>query len=349
MLHERGLEVGRIILTPQGSSISNKSLSDLMRTQSGSSREQPGSESRDDKVRKNNPVGVKEISGLKSSNEGGSTDKKTDKLDPKLLEGMALQKGLMQKPEKNSQENSRGPLINGVIQRNQAEPEKFSKPGAQATINTNNPVFESFEKQLNSRLALVNSTISGQKSTGIGALSEKVAEPTGKKPLKQEQTQAYQIKVQDSQSPPELDLAIKKNGELKRYLESSSKHAVDQITNKLVKPLFENFRKDFDSRRSNRPFQRCRELTMSNTKPSILVQEVQQLTAKEIAAAQILRLKAARPFERSPPVQQVQQNQLENVIQKFSEVLGSRMINAYNKTIELQLKLNPSLGRSMWH
>ena len=37
MLHERGLEVGRIILTPQSSSISNKSLSDFMRNQSGAS------------------------------------------------------------------------------------------------------------------------------------------------------------------------------------------------------------------------------------------------------------------------------------------------------------------------
>ena len=43
ILHERGLEVGRIILTPQSSSISNKSLSDFMRNQSGTSREQPGS------------------------------------------------------------------------------------------------------------------------------------------------------------------------------------------------------------------------------------------------------------------------------------------------------------------
>ena len=70
MLHERGLEVGRIILTPQSSSISNKSLSDFMRNQSGTSQEQLDSESRDDKVQKNNPSGVKEISGFRSSNEG---------------------------------------------------------------------------------------------------------------------------------------------------------------------------------------------------------------------------------------------------------------------------------------
>ena len=76
MLHERGLEVGRIILTPQSASVSNKSLSDFMRNQSGPSQEQPDSESRDDRMQRKNPFGVKEIPGLRTSNEGDSSDKK---------------------------------------------------------------------------------------------------------------------------------------------------------------------------------------------------------------------------------------------------------------------------------
>ena len=357
MLHERGLEVGRIILTPQSASISNKSLRDFMRNQSSGAPEQPGSESRDAKVQKNNPFGVKEISGLRSSNEVDSTDKKTDKLDPKLLESKALQKELVQKPERNSQENAKEPSIDRVIQRNQADPEKFSKPEHQAKINTNNPVFESFEKQLNSRLALVNSTISGQTSTEISALSEEVADSSGKRPLKQEQTQAYQIKVQDSRTSSELDLAIKKNGELKEekaflnskgYLESGSKKAVDQITNKLVKDTLRKTSEKISIREDLiDPLKGAEKLTISSTKPSILVQEVQQLTAKEITTVSDIKAETRSPFrEITTSAQQVQQNQLENVIQKFSEALGSRMINAIQQNNwNLQLKLNPaSLG-----
>lgn len=348
MLHERGLEVGRIILTPQSSSISNKSLSDFMRNQSGGSPEQPDGESSDAKVQKNNPSGVKEISGLRSSNEVDSTDKKTTKLDPKLLESKALQKELVQKPEKNSQEKAKEPSIDRVIQRNQADPEKFSKPGHQGTINTNNPVFESFQKQLNSRLALVNSTISGQKSTEIGALSEKVAESSGKRPLKQEPTQAREIKAQDSRTSTELNLAIKKNEELKGYLEGGSKKAVDQIANKVAKDTFRKTSEKISIREDlTDPLKGSEKLTISQTKPSILVQEVQQLTAREIATVSDIKAETRSPFrEITTSAQQVQQNQLENVIQKFSEALGSRMINAIQQNNwNLQLKLNPaSLG-----
>ena len=348
MLHERGLEVGRIILTPQSSSISNKSLSDFMRNQSGGSPEQPDGESSDAKVQKNNPSGVKEISGLRSSNEVDSTDKKTTKLDPKLLESKALQKELVQKPEKNSQENAKEPSIDRVIQKKQADPEKFSKPRHQATIDTNNPVFDSFQKQLNSRLALVNSTISGQKSTEIGALSKKVAESSGKRPLKHEPTQAREIKAQDSRTSTELNLAIKKNEELKGYLEGGSKKAVDQITNKLVKDTFRKTSEKISIREDlTDPLKGSEKLTISNTKPSILVQEVQQLTAKEIATVSDIKAETRSPFrEITTGAQQAHQNQLENVIQKFSEALGSRMINAIQQNNwNLQLKLNPaSLG-----
>ena len=348
MLHERGLEVGRIILTPQSSSISNKSLSDFMRSQSGDSPEQTDSKSLDAKVQKNNPFGVKEISGLRSSNEVDSTDKKTAKLDPKLLESKALQKELVQKPEKNSQENAREPSIDRVFQRNQADPKKFSKPGHQATISTNNPVFESFQKQLNSRLALVNSTISGQKSTKIGALSEKVGESSGKRPLKQEPRQAHQIKAQDSRTSTELNLTIKKNEELRGYLEGGSKKAVNQITNKLVKDTLRKTSENISIREDLiDPLKGAEKLTISSTKPSILVQEVQQLIAKEIATVSDTKAETRSPFrEITTSAQQVQQNQLENVIQKFSEALGSRMINAIQQNNwNLQLKLNPaSLG-----
>ena len=357
MLHERGLEVGRIILTPQSASISNKSLSDFMRNQSGPSQEQPDGGSRDDKVQKNNPFGVKEISGLRSPNEGDSTDKKTEKFDPKLLESNALQKTLVQKHEKTSQENTREPSIDRVIQRNETDPEKFSKPGPQATIKTNNPLFESFEKQLNSRLALVNSTISGQQSTEIGGLSEKVGEPSEKRPLKKEPMQAHQIKVQNSRTSTELDLSIEKNGELKEekafisskgYLEGGSKKAVDQITNKLVKDTLRKTSEKISIREDLiDPLKGTEKLTMSTTKPSILVQEVQQLSAREVATVSDIKAESRSPFrEITTNAQQVQQNQLENVIQKFSEALGSRMINAIQQNNwNLQLKLNPaSLG-----
>ena len=357
MLHERGLEVGRIILTPQSSPISNKSLSDFMRNQSGVSPKQPDNESHDDKVQKNNSFGVKEISELRSSNEVDSTDKKTDKLDPKLSESKALQKELVQKPEKNSQENAREPSIDRVIQRNQADPKKFSKPGHQATISTNNPVFESFEKQLNSRLALVNSTISGQKYTEVGALPEKVAESSEKRPVKQEQTKAHQIKVQDTRTSTELDLAIKKSGELKEekaflnskeYLESGSKKAIDQITNKLVKDTIRKTSEKIPIREDlTDPSKGAEKLTILNTKPSILVQEAQQLTVREVATVSDIKAENRSPFrEITSSAQQTQQNHLENVIQKFSEALGSRMINAIQQNNwNLQLKLNPaSLG-----
>ena len=345
ILHERGLEVGRIILTPQSASVSNKSLSDFMRNQSGPSQEQPDSESRDDRMQRKNPFGVKEIPGLRTSNEGDSSDKKTEKLDPKLIESNALQKTLVQKPEKNSQENAK------------ESPEKFSKPGSQAAIKTNNPLFESFEKQLNSRLALVNSAISGQQSTEIGGLSEKVGEPSEKRPLKKEPMQAHQIKVQNSRTSTELDLSIEKNGELKEekafisskgYLEGGSKKAVDQITNKLVKDTLRKTSEKISIREDLiDPLKGTEKLTLSTTKPSILVQEVQQLSAREVATVSDIKAESRSPFrEITTNAQQVQQNQLENVIQKFSEALGSRMINAIQQNNwNLQLKLNPaSLG-----
>ena len=77
------------------------------------------------------------------------------------------------------------------------------------------------------------------------------------------------------------------------------------------------------------------------------MQEVQQLSAREVATVSDIKAESRSPFrEITTNAQQVQQNQLENVIQKFSEALGSRMINAIQQNNwNLQLKLNPaSLG-----
>ncbi len=62
-LHERGLEVGRMILTPQTSSISNTSLSNFLRNQSVASQKQPNGESSDETLQKSDRSEVKETSG----------------------------------------------------------------------------------------------------------------------------------------------------------------------------------------------------------------------------------------------------------------------------------------------
>ena len=174
---------------------------------------------------------------------------------------------------------------------------------------------------------------------------------------KKGRSQAHNIKLQPNQTSTELDLAIKKNGELKeektffnskRHLESSSKKAVDQITNKAVKDMLRKTSEKISIREDLiDPLKGNEKLTVSKTKPSILVQEVQQLTAKEVATISDIKAENRSVFrEISSSVQQVQQNQFENVIQKFSEALGSRMINALQQNNwNLQLKLNPaSLG-----
>ena len=87
--------------------------------------------------------------------------------------------------------------------------------------------------------------------------------------------------------------------------------------------------------------------TTSKTKLSVALQEAQHLSAREVTT-----ISENRPENRSlfrditSNFQTLQQNHLENVIQKFSEALGSRMINAVQQNNwNLQLKLNPaSLG-----
>ena len=69
--------------------------------------------------------------------------------------------------------------------------------------------------------------------------------------------------------------------------------------------------------------------TTSKTKLSVALQEAQHLSAREVTT-----ISENRPENRSlfrditSNFQTLQQNHLENVIQKFSEALGSRMINA---------------------
>ena len=358
MLHERGLEVGRIILTPQSSSISNKSLSDFMRNQSVTPKEQPASEARYDSLQKDNKYRVNNILGVRSSDGVDSSEAINRNADFKLEGNKTLQQGLGHKSEKDLQENAKKSAINRVIQRNLLEPEKFSKPGPQSALNTNNPVFESFEKQLNSRLALVNSTISGQKPAEIDALSEKVAGRLELRALEKQQTKAHQTKSQASQTSTETDLAIKNTGEFKKekifvdskeYLKISSKKSDDQISNKLFKEILRNSSGKISVREDLiDPLKGAEKLTIpSITKPSAMPQEIQPLSAKEIATVSEVKPESRPLFrEVTSGTQQVQQNQLETVIQKFSEALGSRMISAIQQNNwNLQLKLNPaSLG-----
>ena len=351
-LHERGLEVGRMILTPQTSSISNTSLSNFLRNQSVASQKQPNGESTHETLQKNGRSEVKEMSGTGTSNQVDSSKQGT--LDLKKEEYELLQRGSTQNPGRNTRESE----IDKLVQRNLSGVDKFSNTKAQSNLNLNNPVFESFERQLNSRLALVNSTISGQKPIGIGALGEKVKGSSEWKAVVKDGVQAHQRKFQANQNQTEVDPAITNDGELKKkkvtgksegYLASSSKKAVDQITNKLLKDIHQktsgeiHIREDLvDPAKGVEKF-----TTPSQTKPSSTLQEVQHLSAREVAA-----ISETRPENRSlfrditSNFQHLQQNHLENVIQKFSEALGSRMINAVQQNNwNLQLKLNPaSLG-----
>ena len=155
-----------------------------------------------------------------------------------------------------------------------------------------------------------------------------------------------------------MDPAITNDGGLKKkkvtlksegYLASSSKKAVDQITNKLLKDIHQKtsgeiqIREDLvDPAKGEEKFK-----TPSQTKPSSTLQEAQHLVAREVATISETRPEN-RPLFRdiTSSFQHLQQNHLENVIQKFSEALGSRMINAVQQNNwNLQLKLNPaSLG-----
>ena len=157
-----------MILTPQTSSISNTSLSNFLRNQSVASQKQPNGESTHETLQKNGRSEVKEMSGTGTSNQVDSSKKGT--LDLKKEEYELLQQGLTQNAGRRTRESE----IDKLVQRNLPGVDKFSNTKAQSNLNLNNPVFESFERQLNSRLALVNSTISGQKPIGIGALAEKV-------------------------------------------------------------------------------------------------------------------------------------------------------------------------------
>ena len=353
-LHERGLEVGRMILTPQTSSISNMSLSNFLRNQSISSQKQPNGKLTDEglQLQKNGRSGVQEISGTGPSNQVDSFTKET--LDLKKERNELLQPGVMQ----NAGRNLRGSEIDKDVQKKLPSAEKFSSVKPQLNVNLNNPVFESFERQLNSRLALVNSTISGQKQTAPGALTEKVTGSPQWRAVLKDGAQGHQRKFQPDQTQTEVHSVIKNDGELQKkkiflksedYIAGGSTKAVDQINNKLMKDIHQKTSGEIQIREDRvDPSESAEKLTTtSKTKPSVALQEAQHLSAREIAT-----ISENRPENRSlfrditSNFQHLQQNHLENVIQKFSEALGSRMINAVQQNNwNLQLKLNPaSLG-----
>ena len=355
-LHERGLEVGRMILTPQTSSISNMSLSNFLRNQSVSSQNQPNGKSTDEELQfqKNGRSGVQEISGSGTgpSNQVDSFTKET--LDLKKERNELLQPGVMQNAGRDLRESE----IDKDVQKKLSSGEKFSNIKTQPNLNLNNPVFESFERQLNSRLALVNSTISEQKQTGIGALTEKVTGSSQWRAVLKDGAQGHQRKFQPDQTQTEVDSAIKNDGELQKkkiflksedYLAGGSAKAVDQINNKLMKDIHQKTSGEIQIREDRPdPSESAEKLTTtSKTKLSVALQEAQHLSAREVTT-----ISENRPENRSlfrditSNFQTLQQNHLENVIQKFSEALGSRMINAVQQNNwNLQLKLNPaSLG-----
>ena len=88
-LHEKGLEVGRMILTPQSSTISNTSLSNFIRNQAVTTEEKkPNSGSPDETIQKKTRSGIKEFLGSGPSDRVDSTTKET--LDLKLRGSMPL-------------------------------------------------------------------------------------------------------------------------------------------------------------------------------------------------------------------------------------------------------------------
>ena len=351
-LHEKGLEVGRMILTPQSSTISNTSLSNFVRNQAVTSeKKKPNSGSPDETIQQKTRSGIKEFLGSGPSDRVDSTTKET--LDLKLRGSMPLHQKVMQNAGKNRKESE----IDKAGQRNRPDAEIFPNLKPQSKLSTNNPVFESFERQLNSRLALVNSTISGRKPAEIGALAEKVAGSSWQNAASEDGTQADQRKFQADQTSTELELAIKNANGLKKekvlgksdgYPEKGLKKAVDQITQKLIKDIPEEASGKRQVREDQiEPLKGAEKIsTPSQTKPSIPVQEVHYLSTREVATISENRPENRSLFREINNLQQSQQNQLENVTQKFSEALGSRIINALQQNNwNLQLRLNPaSLG-----
>ena len=351
-LHEKGLEVGRMILTPQSSTISNTSLSNFVRNQAVTSeKKKPNSGSPDETIQKKTRSGIKEFLGSGPSDRVDSTTKET--LDLKLRGSMPLHQKVMQNAGKNRKESE----IDKAGQRNRPDAEIFPNLKPQSKLSTNNPVFESFERQLNSRLALVNSTISGRKPAEIGALAEKVAGSSWQNAASEDGTQADQRKFQADQTSTELELAIKNANGLKKekvlgksdgYPERGLKKAVDQITQRLIKDIPQEASGKRQVREDQiEPLKGTEKLsTPSQTKPSIPVQEVHYLSTREVATISENRPENRSLFREINNLQQSQQNQLENVTQKFSEALGSRIINALQQNNwNLQLRLNPaSLG-----
>jgi len=351
-LHEKGLEVGRMILTPQSSTISNTSLSNFVRNQAVTSeKKKPNSGSPDETIQQKTRSGIKEFLGSGPSDRVDSTTKET--LDLKLRGSMPLHQKVMQNAGKNRKESE----IDKAGQRNRPDAEIFPNVKPQSKLSTNNPVFESFERQLNSRLALVNSTISGRKPAEIGALAEKVAGSSWQNAASEDGTQADQRKFQADQTSTELELAIKNANGLKKakilgksdgYPEKGLKKAVDQITQKLIKDIPEEASGKRQVREDQiEPLKGAEKIsTPSQTKPSIPVQEVHYLSTREVATISENRPENRSLFREINNLQQSQQNQLENVTQKFSEALGSRIINALQQNNwNLQLRLNPaSLG-----
>ena len=351
-LHEKGLEVGRMILTPQSSTISNTSLSNFVRNQAVTSeKKKPNSGSPDETIQKKTRSGIKEFLGSGPSDRVDSTTKET--LDPKLRGSMPVHQEVMQNAGKNRKESE----IDKAGQRNRPDAEIFPNLKPQSKLSTNNPVFESFERQLNSRLALVNSTISGRKPAEIGALAEKVAGSSWQNAASEDGTQADQRKFQADQTSTELELAIKNANGLKKekilgksdgYPERGLKKAVDQITQRLIKDIPQEASGKRQVREDQiEPLKGAEKLsTPSQTKPSIPVQEVHYLSTREVATISENRPENRSLFREINNLQQSQQNQLENVTQKFSEALGSRIINALQQNNwNLQLRLNPaSLG-----
>ncbi|MBC10238.1 MAG: hypothetical protein CMQ39_08750 [Gammaproteobacteria bacterium] len=351
-LHEKGLEVGRMILTPQSSTISNTSLSNFVRNQAVTSeKKKPNSGSPDETIQQKTRSGIKEFLGSGPSDRVDSTTKET--LDLKLRGSMPLHQKVMQNAGKNRKESE----IDKAGQRNRPDAEIFPNVKPQSKLSTNNPVFESFERQLNSRLALVNSTISGRKPAEIGALAEKVAGSSWQNAASEDGTQADQRKFQADQTSTELELAIKNANGLKKakilgksdgYPERGLKKAVDQITQRLIKDIPQEASGKRQVREDQiEPLKGTEKLsTPSQTKPSIPVQEVHYLSTREVATISENRPENRSLFREINNLQQSQQNQLENVTQKFSEALGSRIINALQQNNwNLQLRLNPaSLG-----
>ncbi|MBA57606.1 MAG: hypothetical protein CMQ40_00390 [Gammaproteobacteria bacterium] len=346
-LHKKGLAIGRLILTPKASPVSNKSLNEFIRNQTTDQG-------------KNMP----RKTGHPFSNKNQSAELENLKAKP---EKIAVDPGLIKKDflESALSANKREAE---TLDRIAAQPTNLSNEAAQKKLHVSseqskkpiNAIFESFERQLNSRLAIVNSSLVNQKTAGNTEQTETLKKSFEElsETIKKSRSDATERKINSGSAERNLSTKIPAEPSLKNSVHNS--RIARKINSARLESQLKNLTPDNKTEKSGSKKPDIDQLlsayanqdkphSITNGKAPIRGTENQSQSFKE-GLASVESKAESRNFVRetitNTSPNQPQSSQFESVIQKFSDALSMRLISAVQQNQwNLQLKLNPaSLG-----